>query len=339
MAFLVQSIALDGWLEVAKSFRDYSFTHFWAYADHAAQRVGAVSKHVAIYAENGELVGLCDVRIKKLPMGLGGIAYISGGPMVDRGDGSAERNLPLVLDALKQSLVVKQGLVLRISQRHKPAHRREAEAAIYRQNQFTIYGSTNATILMDLTPSLEDLRKSLHQKWRNVLNKSERQNIEIVSGQNQQLFDDFSGLFHELVTNKGFDVNLDDRFFSDVQRCSPPQEQFHMAIAYHDEKAVAGQLSSICGETSVYLLGAANETGRKLGAAYLLQWHTISESRHQGCRYYDLGGIDREENPSVFLFKQRMGGEETAVASVYQYAEGIRAIITLFLEKIYRLIC
>jgi len=336
LTYTVKPIDRNAWLTAAKSFNDYTFTHFWEYAKKAADRVGAASEHVAIYSEDGTLAGLCDVRIKRLPLGLGGIAYVSGGPMVDQGDGTVEKHLPNVLGALRRRYAIEQGLVLRISQRHKTVRRRDVEEALYRQCEFKAHGCTNATILIDLTTELEQIRKRFHQKWRNVLNKSERQHIEVVAGGAMGLFDDFSLLFSDLVASKGFDVNLDDHFFADVQRCSPSQEQFHIAIAYHDGQPVGGHLSSICGDTSVYLLGAVNEAGRKLGAAYLLQWHAICESKHRGCSWYDLGGINREENPHVFLFKQRMGGEETEVAHVFQCAEGLRGAVSLLLEKIYR---
>jgi len=336
LTYAVKLIDLNEWLAAAKSFNDYAFTHFWEYAKKAADRVGAASEHVAVYTEHGALAGLCNVRIKRLPLGMGGIAYVSGGPMVDQGEGSVEKHLPYVLGALRRRYVTGQGLILRISQRHKMIRYRDIEEAIYRQCEFETHGCTNATILIDLRPELEKIRMGFHQKWRNVLNKSERQQIEVVAGGDMRLFDDFSMLFSDLVASKGFDVNLDDHFFADVQRHSPSQEQFHIAIAYHDGQAVAGHLSSICGDTSVYLLGAVNEAGRKLGAAYLLQWHTICESKHHGCSWYDLGGIDRQENPHVFLFKQRMGGEETEIAHVFQCAEGLRGTVSLLLEKTYR---
>jgi len=283
------------------------------------------------------LLAISDVRIKKIPFGLGGIAYISGGPMVDRGQGDVDMCLLKVLAALKQEYVDHRGLVLRVSQRHKPGLMADAEAAVYCSAGFVSVGKTNATMLIDLSSELADIRKGFHQKWRNVLNKSERQAMHIVAGGEETLFEDFARLFEDLRARKAFDVDLDDRFFAEVQKTSSDQEHFHMAIVYDgDGNPVGGHLSSLSGDTSVYLLGATNDAGRKLGAAYLLQWHAIEESKRQGCHWYDLGGVDREENPHVYLFKQRMGGKETKIGTVFQAHRGLKGRLTLSLEAVYR---
>jgi len=198
-------------------------------------------------------------------------------------------------------------------------------------------GQTNATILIDISPELDIIRRGFHQKWRNVLNKSERQGMHVIAGSGEALFDDFAKLFTDLRARKAFDVNLDNRFFADVQKESPEQERFHMAIAYdNDGNPVGGHLSSLSGDTSVYLLGATNDVGRRLGAAYLLQWYVIEESKRQGCHWYDLGGIDQEKNPHVYLFKKRMGGEETETGTVFQTHGGLKGRLTLCLETVYR---
>jgi lipid II:glycine glycyltransferase (peptidoglycan interpeptide bridge formation enzyme) len=303
----------------------------------AAKRVGAVSEHLAIYSEDGNIIGLSDVRIKRLPMGLGGIAYISGGPLVDRGSDSINELLPKVLNALKKEYSSK-GFVLRILPRHKVDSLCTVESQSYQACGFKVQGRTNATMLIDLSVGKEQLRKGLHQKWRNVLNKSERQDIEIIAGDDLSFFDAFEGLFNELLSVKGFDVKMDNQFFANVQRLSPIQERFYMAIAYHGGVPVAGHLSSIGGDTSVYLLGAANGAGRMLGASYLLQWHVINESIARGCHFYDLGGVDEQYNPHVYQFKQRMGGVKTDLGNIFQFNAGWRSRLTLLAEKMYQLV-
>ena len=73
------------WEAAVHDFRDHSYRQCWAYGAALAARRGAVSEHVAI--ERGdELVGLADVRVKKLPVVGGGLAYVSGGPLVRAGD-------------------------------------------------------------------------------------------------------------------------------------------------------------------------------------------------------------------------------------------------------------
>ncbi|MCK5872033.1 MAG: peptidoglycan bridge formation glycyltransferase FemA/FemB family protein, partial [Methylococcales bacterium] len=176
------------------------------------------------------------------------------------------------------------------------------------------------------------------QKWRNILNKSERQEITVVAGDDLKLFADFEGLFKDLLSRKGIEVAMDNHFFKAVQDDSPAQEKFYIAIAYVEGQPISGHMSSIKGDTSVYILGATNDMGRKLGAAYLLQWHVIKESKQQSCQWYDLGGINPKENPDVYRFKNRMGGEATQENAIFQIHSGLKGELTLFLEKSYQYI-
>lgn len=336
MGFEIKKLDLEAWLSAAKKFKDYNYTHYWAYGKKAAERIGAESEHIAIVDKQNNIIGLSNVRIKKLPYNLGGIAYISGGPMVDNGQHDLESNTLSTLIALRNEYVINRGLILRISQRHKSSLITFREASIYYNAGFSICGKTNATIIINLSLQLDTIRKNFHQKWRNSLNKSENQNIEIVAGDDIALFKDFLILYNELIFRKGFDVDMDASFFSDTQIISPPQERFQMAIAYCNKEPIAGHLSSMTGDTAVYLLGASNNLGRKLGAAYLLQWHTINESKKNGMQWYDLGGIDKQGNPNVYLFKERMGGEVTEIGSVFEINVGLKGKLVNLLEIIYK---
>lgn len=336
MNFYIQKLDERSWIEEAQKFNDYSYTHFWKYSEKSAERIKAFSENISIVDSDGNILALANIRIRLIPFGLGGVAYVSDGPMVDKGQKYIDSTLKIVLSVLKEEYVEKRGLVLRISQRHKIDTLCDEETQVYKNNAFYKFEFTNSTMLIDLEQELDGIRKGLHQKWRNILNKSEKQDIKIIAGYDDQLFSDFSSLFKNLINKKNFKVDMDDNFFASIQKVSDIKEKFQLVIAYKDETPISGHLSSICGDTSVYILGATNSIGRNLGAAYLLQWYVINESKKQGCRWYDLGGVDKELNPDVYRFKQRMGGVETKRGNVFQFKYGIRGAIILFFEKLYK---
>lgn len=336
MNYLLKKIPLHEWLEGAKEFNDYNYTHFWAYGHHAAARVGAESENMAIVDDNNLIMALFNVRIKKIPFNLGGIAFISGGVMIDKGQDNIDETLLTTLTVLQKEYIDTRQLVLRIAQRPKINEVLAKETRHYQQFGFSEQRKIEATILVDLSAEVEFIRKKLHQKWRNILNKSEKQSLELVSGHDLKLFSDFEGLFADLLQRKNLTVDMDNHFFKAVQADSEKEEKFHLAIAYSKGQPISGHLSSIVGNTSVYILGATNDLGRKLGAAYFLQWHVILQSKQQGCHWYDLGGIDPIENPHVYQFKKRMGGEETEKGTVFQYHSGIRGQAVLLLESLYQ---
>src|SRR5262249_19762936 len=150
--------------------------------------------------------------------------------------------------------------------------------------------------------------------------KAERQDVRVTEGRDPQLFADFMPLFDELVARKAFDVDLGADFYAGLQAQLPESERLYVAIAWVDDEPVAGIVASTHGDTPVYLLGASNHAARKLNASYLLQWKVIEEAARQGCRFYDLGGIDAEANPGVHKFKLGMGGTELCAAGLYELA-------------------
>ena len=58
------------------------------------------------------------------------------------------------------------------------------------------------------------------------------------------------------------------------------------------------------------LLAAANQEGLDLGGSYLTWYASVLLALKSGKEVYDLGGIDPVNNPGVYSFKSRMGGNE-----------------------------
>jgi len=337
MLLTIKNITHHDWVKNAQKFYDYSYTHYWEYSKHAANHVGAVSENIAFVTKTGEVVGLCNIRIRTLPLGLGGIAYISGGPVLDMHKEDYVSNYLEVLSLLKKEYVSERGLVLRISQRLKNEELMAVERDVFLDSEFSVHSEKNATMFVNIAPDLPQVRLGLHQKWRNILKKSEKSNLEIISSDDDSLFNDFSTLFNGLLASKSFKVEHNEQFYLAVQKQAVSAERFRLSVAYKDGEAVSGILFSVSGDTSVYILGATNDIGRKLGAAYLLQWHVIKLSKGAKCVRYDLGGIDKINNEGVYKFKARMGGGESAMALTSQFCSGFRGKLTLVMERVHQL--
>jgi lipid II:glycine glycyltransferase (peptidoglycan interpeptide bridge formation enzyme) len=301
------------------TFRDHNYRQLWDFGIACAVRVGARSEHVAVH-ENGHLLGLADVRVKSIPFLGAGIAYINGGPLVRQADvGDAER-LRAVLAALKTEYVDHRSLLLRIVALPGSVDWTAAQRAAFTACGFASNDRLPAyrTLLVDLARPLGEIRKSLAQKWRNCLNRSERNGLTIRCGSAPELFEVFCALYDEMQARKPFHVDLDPRFYACVQRHLDTQEAFQAAIAESEGRPIAGHVGSTLGDTSVYLLGATSAAALQQKAAYLLQWHAIQTAHACGCRWYDLGGIDPNGNPGVFDFKAGLGGVDVTAPGPFE---------------------
>ncbi len=311
----------DRWVKTAPSFRDYNYRQLWAFGQACARRVGAVSEHVAV-VRDGEVLGLADVRVKRIPLIGGGIAYINGGPLVRRNDPSDGRRLLQCLAALEAEYVRRRKLVLRIACPLGPPDWLTRQEEALAGCGFAPNPRLRAyrTLVVDLDRPIEAIRRGLDQKWRNCLNRSEKNGLTIRSGDSQDLFAEFCGLYRQLLDRKGFEVDLDADFYAAVQEHLTDGQRFLVSIADFRGQAVAGHVASILGDTCVYLLGASSAEGMQSKASYMLQWHVIQTARSRGCRAYDLGGIDPEGNPGVYHFKNGLGGRELVAGRALEKA-------------------
>jgi len=320
MTTAVQPINRDEWQRLAPTFLDYNYRQLWDFGIACANRVGAHSEHIAIW-EGDHLLGLADVRVKNIPIFRTGIAYINGGPLVRRDGQFENKYLEEVLSTLVEEYVKIRKLVLCIQPPLWPG------IPIDLQKQaFCNIGFANSnqkhhyrTIVLDITQTLEVIRKQFDRKWRNHLNNAERRkNLIIRTGTDDSYFSIFYQLFEGLVSRKRFDVDLGADFYRQVQHLLSGSEQFLVSIVYENELPCAGHVASILGDTCVYLLGASNEVGLKNKASYLVQWSVIQKAKEKQCRFYDLCGIDPDKNPGVYEFKKGMGGVERTAPGPFE---------------------
>jgi hypothetical protein len=332
----VRRLGRAEWEAAVQDFRDHSYRQCWAYGVELAARRGAVSEHVAV-ERGSELVGLADVRVRRLPVIGSGLAYVSGGPLVGAGDDELGR-LDICLEALVRHFVDERGLTLRLqapvgTEDHNRAVADRLIRAGFRRSDRGVH---YRTVLLDLDRELEAISASLHKNWRQSIRRAERNGVAITFGRELERFETFSLMLEELRARKPFELDLDERFFAGVQAELPEHEQLVVGIATLDGVAVAGNVTSIHGDTAVYLLGASTDAALRSQASYLLHWRTIELLRERGIRWYDLGGIDPESNPGVAAFKLRTNGHDVTAAGPFERGpSGARGRVADWAERAY----
>lgn len=305
--------ALTGarWDNALEEFADANFYQTRAY--------GAVSwgesqlDHCALEDGRGP-AGLAQVRIVRTPLLKAGVAYVRWGPCCQRrGEPWSPESFRRMLKTLVAEYVNRRGYLLRIiphvfaGEPHAGAaleclgecgFEREAEVPAYR------------TIRVDLSPEPEVIRKRLEGKWRNQLNGAERNGLVVEEGTGDDLYARFLALYDEMMARKQFETTVDVRAFRRIQERLPASQKMLIMISRKDGVPQTALVSTAVGETGIYLLGATSNDGMKSKGSYLLQWRMMNRLRERGCRWYDLGGINPEENPGVYHFKQGFGGQE-----------------------------
>lgn len=305
----VNRIQRDDWPQLIQRFDDASLYQTDAYGVHF---LGGKQLEFMVLKNSSDIVAVALVRIKMMPLLNRGIAYVYWGPLWRTGGlSSPKSNLSQMLNALFDEYVIKRKLLLRIVPNLWEQQAAEFLEMFYKAG-FTYIkpGLDLRTIIVDLTPSMDSIRKNLRANWRNHLKKAEKNSLTIIQGSGDSLFASFQDIYAEMLARKKFSDQQDISKFRSIQKVLPDALKMEIMVCKHNDAPVSAAVCSVIGDTATYLLGATNRMGMKLKGSYLLQWRTIEWLKSRGCLWYDLGGINPETNPGVYHFKAGLKGDD-----------------------------
>jgi len=247
------------------------------------------------------------VRIFKVPL-IGGIAYIRWGPCWKlHGEERMPEILQLMVKALKNEYVTRRGLFLRILPNEIEGD--EELQSVFKAERFQWKPSAYRTLIIDLAPSLEVLRRNLAPRWRTDLNRAEKNGLTVIEGTNEELYDLFSSIYKEMHARKKFVEFVPTDQYQCIQKNLPEALKMKIMVSKVDGEPIAATVTSLVGDTAHAIFWATNNLGRKMKGAYILQWRIIEALKARGCCYYDLCGINREQNPGSYRFKAGLAGK------------------------------
>jgi hypothetical protein len=323
----------ETWNAILDQFSDASLYQTWPYGQ--VRWGGKNTSHVVVKRKD-EIVAAAQVRIFRVPVVQIGIAYVAYGPMwKTRSSGADIAHFRTALRVLIREYAQSRRMILRV----RPWGLEEwdpgmGSALLQEGFHITkgIHREKTRTILVDLGPSEEDLRRRLKKKWRQTLQHSERADLNVVEGYDDRLFDELKPIYSEMLEQKKFTPGSDIHEFARMQGRLCDRQKMRITICKNGKEPVAGSLCSGIGDAVIGLLSATGKAGRDLQAYYLLQWEEILWSKRAGKAFYDLGGINPVANPGVYRFKAGMGGEEVTYLGVWDYCENkslYRAVMCL----------
>lgn len=329
----IDKIEKDGWSELLRRFSDATIYQTWSYG---SVRWGESNLSHFVLRKDGEIIAAAQLRIIKIPIFGIGIAYIPFGPLFRlkerRKDLEIFKNVSC---ALQEEYVMKRGLLLRIIP-HEINDGTVMIQSILQDEGFKWQRSisSNRTFLIDLSFSKDELRKSLAQKWRNCLNRAERNKLTVIEGTGNNLYELFSDIYKEMHKNKKFIEFVDINKIRCIQKDLNDNLKMIIMLCEFDGEPVSALVCTAIGDTGIYLLGATNTKGRKLQGSYLLQWKVVEWLKAQGCLWYDLGGIDPVENPGTYHFKAGLAGKLGKEVRYIGQFEASQNLLSSFLVKI-----
>jgi lipid II:glycine glycyltransferase (peptidoglycan interpeptide bridge formation enzyme) len=302
----VDSVTERDWQERLQEFEDANIYQTWSYGE-VSWGLGNTS-HLVLKKE-GRIVALAQVRVLKLPFFNIGIAYVRWGPIWRCSTEADEDVFRQAVRALRNEFTCKRSLVLRLF----PALFDDdllCYSTILQEEGFSVLGgvSANRTILMDLSPSLEGLREGMMPHWKRELKIAERKKLEVIEGDEDELFAAFIKIYKEMVSRKKFVEPNDINQFRLIQAGLPKELKMRVMLCKSGDDMCSGLICSAIGNTAIYLFGATSNSGMKSNGSYLLHWKLLQTLKQQQVVVYNLNGINPARNPGTYKFKSDLAG-------------------------------
>lgn len=173
------------------------------------------------------------------------------------------------------------------------------------------------TIWLDLTRDPDDIRAGMHKKWRNVLNKSEKQGLEGDTHIDGSHFAWLMECYQKDRWAKGY-AGPSVSTMSAIHKCFQPRGETMLLRVMKDGEAIAGAYVVLHGRSATYQIGWCGQKGRDSGAMNFLLWRCICALKERGFRDLDLGGINPDHAEGVTKFKSGLSGEAIELVGLYE---------------------
>lgn len=321
----IDTIDQSEWAKIIDQFSDANVYQTWSYD---AIRCGEENISHLVLRVDDNIIAAAQARIVRLPLIGWGVAYVRWGPLWQVRNQTADpRVFRLAVRALRNEYVCRRGLILRIFPELYEDNSNLCLDILLEEGYAKAPESGRfRTLILDISPSIEELRKKLDQKWRNCLNRAERNELEVTEGTDDSLFLEFIGIYQDLLRRKKFQEPNDINEFRLIQSKLPAESKMRIFLCRSKGITSAGAIFSAIGDTGVYLFGATNDRGLADKGSYLIQWKAIQWMKSRGCRFFNLNGINPLKNPGTYHFKAGLaekGGRDVYYLGRFDCCSGL----------------
>jgi len=251
-----------------------------------------------------QVVAASLVRARRIP-GTGLSVYrVERGPVVETPE-DLETHLRLLVEELRRDAVF-----VSVNPYYHGARGEECAGILKRGGWRPVprvLSNYQATIVLDLSADIEQIRANLRRSLRTQLNRGGRLGIRIREGTDAVAIDTFVRQHDAMAQRRGL-APIPDGVTRCLASASPGgTPSMRLLIAEHEGQQVAGILLACAGNRAVYEWGVTSEEERhrQLPLSHMLHWDAIMWAKSAGYRYYDFGGYweERGDQDSINRFK------------------------------------
>ncbi len=272
-----------------------------------AERVGLTRR--------GTVQAGAQILIRRLPAGLGRLAYVPKGPVVDWGDESLLKPVMDALDRIARSHGA-MAVTLEPNLPDEPQHRQGLRSLGFRPSPVGAV-QPRRTLVVDISGDEEDILMAMKSKTRYNIRLAGRKDVSVRQAGAEDV-STFNALLDATADRADFGIHP-PAYYESAYRLFAPRGWVQLLLAEVDGQAVAGLMVFALPPRSWYFYGASSSAHRDRMPTYLLQWEAMRWAKSLQCETYDLWGIpDQDHETLEDQFTERSDG----LWGVYRFKRG-----------------
>ncbi|MGD2144263.1 MAG: peptidoglycan bridge formation glycyltransferase FemA/FemB family protein [Anaerolineae bacterium] len=280
--------------------------------------------------EGSKLIAGAQVLFRRLPGGLGQLAYVPKGPLVDWDDQAVTADLTsALLEAAREQGAT--ALIVEPNLKDEPIHRDRLQALGFRPAPLSAI-QPRRTLSIDITADDEDILMGMKSKTRYNIRLAGRKGVIVREGSEKDV-SAFNKLLAATADRADFGIHT-PAYYQIAYQLFVQRDSARLLLAEVDREAVAGLMVFAVPPRSWYFYGASSNAHREKMPTYLLQWEAMRWAKSIGCTTYDMWGVPDEDRDTledqftersdglwgVYRFKRGFGGDLVRTVGAWDQA-------------------
>ena len=311
------------WDQALLTLPDPHLLQTWAWSAFKSRHGWRPSRYLWVDPEREEPRAAASVLTRRLGFLPLRVMYVPKGPVLDYTNSAL---VDRVLQGLETAARGKGALFIKIDPDVEPEtpEGREVLSILrrrgWRRSEEEI--QFRNTLLLDLTPSRDDLLMGMKSKWRYNVRLAKRKGVTVRRGTR----DDLPLLYamYQETAQRGDFVIRPEAYYRDAWGSFIEHGLAQPFIAEVEGEPVGMVIIYQFGERAIYMYGASLTLHRDKMPNNLLQWEAMQWAKEQGCTVYDMWGAPDELDESdpmwgVYRFKKGFGAEFVEHIGAWDY--------------------
>jgi len=279
----------------------------WGWGE--VKATGAWTPHRLRVLREGELLGVAQVLVRRLPAPFSRLAYVPRGPAV-LGDADAEapadlrERRALVMEEIAKWCRVRIGGV---GVSFEPDWAEGSAPAVPGLVEASETVLVPTTVILDLRESQDELLAAMDRSPRRDIRKAGRDGMDIRRVTTEEGVRAVLEVYRETAERAGFALHSDAYYLAVHRELG---ERSVLVASYQDDQPTCFSWCINSGRTSFQLYGGSNDAGRKMRATSPVYWRTVEIAQDGGLERFDFNGL---LNDGISAFKRSLASHDDAL--------------------------